>query len=138
MLKKQNVAVNGTFEDAEFSLEGDELSIQLSHGGVNILQTTGADRQLQQLIQRHYGRRIHVKLIGEETATKDERYQKMMEQAEQEAAQRAKEAAEARAAAMAAQPKPQNSQRRQQRASLHAPESRRILPVLLQMDCRSI
>lgn len=105
MLKKQNVAVNGTFEDAEFSLEGDELTIQLSHGGVNILQTTGADRQLQQLIQRHYGRRIHVKLIGEETATKDERYQKMMEQADREAAERAREEAAIRAAEAAKQPK---------------------------------
>lgn len=105
MLKKQNVAVNGTFEDAEFSLEGDELSIQLSHGGVNILQTTGADRQLQQLIQRHYGRRIHVKLIGEETAKKDERYQKMMEQADREAAERAREEAAIRAAEAAKQPK---------------------------------
>ena len=104
-LKKENVAVNGTFEDARFVLEGEELQVYLTHGGVNILQTTGAEKQLQQLIRRQYNRAVSIRLIGEEETTKDERYQKLMEQAEQEAAQRAKEAAEARAAAMAAQPK---------------------------------
>ncbi len=105
-LKKENVAVNGTFEDARFELDGDELTVYLSHGGLNILQTTGAERQLQQLIRRQYNRSVSIHFIGEEETTKDERYQKMMEQAEKEAAQRAKEAAEARAAAMASQPKP--------------------------------
>ena len=104
-LKKENVAVNGTFEDARFELHEDTLEVYLSHGGLNILQTTGAERQLQKLIQRQYGRVVSIQFIGEEETTKDERYQKMMEQAEQEAAQRAKEAAEARAAAMASQPK---------------------------------
>lgn len=104
-LKKENVAVNGTFEDARFELHEDTLEVYLSHGGLNILQTTGAERQLQKLIQRQYGRVVSIQFIGEEETTKDERYQKMMEQAEQEAAQRAKEAAEAHAAAMASQPK---------------------------------
>ena len=104
-LKKENVAVNGTFEDARFELHEDTLEVYLSHGGLNILQTTGVERQLQKLIQRQYGRVVSIQFIGEEETTKDERYQKMMEQAEQEAAQRAKEAAEARAAAMASQPK---------------------------------
>ena len=104
-LKKENVAVNGTFEDARFVLNEDILEVYLSHGGLNILQTTGAERQLQQLIRRQYNRAVSIHFIGEEETTKDERYQKMMEQAEQEAAQRAKEAAEARAAAMASQPK---------------------------------
>ena len=104
-LKKENVAVNGTFEDARFVLEGDRLQVYLTHGGVNILQTTGADKQLQQLIRSQYGRLVTVQFIGEVETQKDERYQKMMEQAEQEAAERAREAAEARAAAMATQPK---------------------------------
>ena len=104
-LKKENVAVNGTFEDARFELDGDELTVYLSHGGLNILQTTGAEKQLQHLIRRQYNRSVSIRFVGEEETTKDERYQKMMEQAEQEAAQRAKEAAEARAAVMASQPK---------------------------------
>lgn len=104
-LKKENVAVNGTFEDAHFALDGDELRVELVHGGLNILEATGAVRQLQQLIYRQYGRTVAVRFVGEAETQKDERYQKMMEQADQEAAQRAKEAAEALAAAMAAQPK---------------------------------
>ena len=105
VLKAENVAVNGTFDDAVFTLEGDVLRVTLSHGGLNILQATGADRQLQQLILRRYDRHIKVDIIGEETAQKDERYQKMMEQAEREAAERAREEALARAAEAAKQPK---------------------------------
>lgn len=104
-LKAENVAVNGTFEDAQFVLKGDVLEVNLVHGGVNILQTTGADRQLQQLIRRQFGRAMTVRFVGDAETCKDERYQKMMEQAEQEAAERAREAAEALAIAMAAQPK---------------------------------
>ena len=89
-LKKENVAVNGTFEDARFVLEGEELQVYLTHGGVNILQTTGADRQLQQLIRRQYGRSVVVRFVGEEETQKDERYQKLMEQADREAAERAR------------------------------------------------
>jgi len=104
-LKADNVAVNGTFDDAVYELEGDVLRITLSHGGLNILQTTSADRQLQQLIQRRFGLHLQVQIVGEVEAKKDERYQKMMEQAEQEAAARAREEAKARAAEAAKQPK---------------------------------
>ena len=104
-LKADNVAVNGTFDDAVYRLDGDVLRITLSHGGLNILQATGADRQLQQLIRRQYGVQVQVEIVGEAEAQKDERYQKMMEQAEQEAAARAREEAIARAAEAAKQPK---------------------------------
>ena len=104
-LKADNVAVNGTFDDAVYAIEGDVLHITLSHGGLNILQTTGADRQLQQLIRRQYGRQMNVEIVGEAEAAKDERYLKMMEQAEQEAAERAREEAKLRAAEAAKQPK---------------------------------
>ncbi len=104
-LKRENVAVNGVFEDAQYRLDGDELYVSLSHGGVNILSATGADKQLQALIYRLFGRRLNIHFEGEEAAQKDERYQKMMEQAEQEAAQRAREEAEKRAAQMAKMPK---------------------------------
>ena len=105
-LKKENVAVNGTFEDAAYSIDGGVLRVSLSHGGVNILTATGADRQLQDLIRRQYGCHITVEFIGEEEASKDDRYERMMAQAEQEAAERAREEAAARAAALAAMPKP--------------------------------
>ena len=104
-LMRENVAVNGTFEDATFTVEGEALRISLSHGGKNILEATGAERQLQQLIARQYNRHMAVEIIGETETTKDERYQKMMEKAEQEAAERAREEAMARAAEAAKQPK---------------------------------
>ena len=104
-LKKWNVAVNGTFEDATFEICEDILRINLFHGGINILQTTGAVEQLQKLIFLYFARRMQVELIGEDTATKDERYQKLMEQAEREAAQRAAEEAKLRAELAAKQPK---------------------------------
>ena len=104
-LKADNVAVNGTFDDAVYEIAGEVLRITLSHGGLNILQTTGADRQLQQLIERQYGLHMQVEIVGEVEAKKDERYQKMMEQAEQEAVARAREEAKNRAAEAAKQPK---------------------------------
>ena len=104
-LKRENVAVNGTFEDARFEVEGDVLKVFLAHGGLNILRTTGVERQLQRLIHRQFDRNLTIQFVGEEEAQKDERYQKMMEQADAEAAERAREAAEALAATIAAQPK---------------------------------
>ena len=104
-LKADNVAVNGTLDDAIYTVEGDCLRIALSHGGLNILQATGADRQLQQLIQRQYDLHMTVEIVGEVETQKDERYQKMMEQAEKEAADRAREEVMARAAEAAKQPK---------------------------------
>jgi len=105
LLKKANVAVNGTFEDAVFEISENTLRVNLSHGGVNILHTTGAAEQLQKLIYVYFKRRMQVEFVGEDTASKDERYQKMMEQAEREAAERAKEEAALRAEQAAKQPK---------------------------------
>ena len=104
-LKADNVAVNGTFDDAVYAIDGDVLQVTLSHGGLNILQATGADHQLQQLIYQQFGLRMMVEIQGEAEAQKDERYLKMMEQAEQEAAARAREEAAARAAEAAKQPR---------------------------------
>jgi hypothetical protein len=105
-LKRQNVAVNGTFADAQFALEGDTLRVTFSHGGVNILRTTKADVQLKALIFEQYGRHVALEFVGEDTPQNDERYQEMMRQADEEAAARAREQAAARAAVAAAAPKP--------------------------------
>ncbi len=105
-LKRQNVAVNGTFTDAVFALDGDTLNVTFSHGGVNILRTTKADEQLKALIFEQYGRRVTLNFIGEDAPQNDERYQEMMRQADEEAAVRAREQAVARAAAAASAPKP--------------------------------
>ncbi len=105
-LKRRNVAVNGTFDDAVFFLDGDTLRIEFCHGGVNILETTGADKQFQLLILEQYDRRVTLDFVGEKTPQMDERYEQMMRQAEEEAAAVAREAAAARAAAQAAAPQP--------------------------------
>ena len=105
-LKRENVAVNGTFEDAVCTVDGDTMRVEFSHGGVNILETTGAKQQLAALIYRQYGRRMNLEFVGEDTPQIDERYQQMMQQAEEEAAARAREVAAARAAAAAAAPQP--------------------------------
>ena len=105
-LKRQNMAVNGGFDDAEFSLRGDALRVFFSHGGVNVLHLTEADKQLQALIREQFGRHVTVEFAGEETPEKDERYEKMMQQMQQEAEAHAKERAAARAAAAAEAPKP--------------------------------
>ncbi len=105
-LKRQNVAVNGAFTDALFNLAKEALQVTFCHGGVNILRTTGADRQLQQLISNQFGRHVDILFEGDETPQQDERYEQMMQQAEEEAAQRAREQAAARAQAMAAAPQP--------------------------------
>ncbi len=105
-LKRENVAVNGTFDDAVFSLEGDTLRVQFSHGGVNILHTTKADDQLKALVYAQYGRHVTLLFEGEDTPQEDEHFQEMMRRADEEAAARAREQAVERAALAAAQPKP--------------------------------
>ncbi len=105
-LKRQNVAVNGTFDDAVFLLEGDTLCVKFSHGGINILRTTKADEQLKVLIAEQYGRRVQLVFEGEDTPQADEHYEAMMQRAQEEEATRAREQAMARAAAAANQPKP--------------------------------
>ena len=104
-LKRQNVAVNGTFDDAQYAVEGDRVTVTFTHGGVNILRTTKADEQLRQLILAQFDRRVELAFVGEETVQEDERYEAMIAQAEQEAAQRRQADAARRAAAAAAAPK---------------------------------
>ena len=105
-LKRRNVAVNGTFEGAQMSIDGDAVRIQFAHGGLNILRTTKADAILRDLIFEQFGRRVTLELVGEEAPQKDEYYQHLMEQADAEAAERERERAAQRAAAAAAAPKP--------------------------------
>ena len=72
-LKRLNAAVNGTFTDAVYTLDGDDLHIEFVHGGVNILETTNAKSQLATLIRNQYGRRVNITFVGEETPQIDER-----------------------------------------------------------------
>ncbi len=105
-LKRQNVAVNGTFDDAVFTLQGDDLHIEFSHGGLNILHTTKVDEQLKALIRQQYARSVHLHFTGENTTTEDEHYQQMMQRMQQEEAERARQEALKRAEEMKNKPQP--------------------------------
>ncbi len=105
-LKRRNVAVNGTFDDAQYRLEGNKLQVTFPHGGLNILRATRTDVALQELIYEQYGQRIELEFLGEERTQEDDHYRQMMEQADREEAQRAAERAAQRAAQAAAMPKP--------------------------------
>lgn len=103
-LRRRSAAVNGTFNDAEYRLEGDHLTIVLHHGGSNVLKATKTDSLLEQLLREMFGRRITLTLDGEtEIDTKSDAYQAMVKEGE---AQDAKAAAEAVAHAAAAAPPP--------------------------------
>lgn len=45
-LKRKNAAVNGTFEGAAMAVDGETVTITLTHGGLNILESTGCDKAL--------------------------------------------------------------------------------------------
>ncbi len=105
-LKRQNVAVNGTFDDAVFSLNNNELHITFSHGGINILRTTKADEQLKALIHQQFGRHVSLQFEGDDTPQVDEHYQAMMQRAQEEEAERAREQAIIRAQEAKSKPQP--------------------------------
>ena len=105
-LRRRNVAVNGTFDDARFTLTEETLTVYCTHGGVNILRATDTERLLQELIGEQFGRRVKVTFEGEEVPCEDEHYREMQRRAEEEAAQAARIQAEKRAAELAAQPQP--------------------------------
>ncbi len=105
-LKRRNVAVNGTFDDAIFTLEGDSLRVQFPHGGLNILRATKVDEALRDLLLEQYGRRIELLFEGDELTQEDDHYRQMMEQADREAAERERERAAQRSAMTASAPKP--------------------------------
>lgn len=99
-LSRRHHAINGTLRDAGVTLAGDTLTVELAHGGLDILQNTKADTLLAQLIDELFGRRVTVIFGGvTELSSEDEDYRQMMEVAEREAAERARELAAAQAAA---------------------------------------
>ncbi len=63
-LKRKNAAVNGTFEGAAMAVEGEMVTITLTHGGLNILESTGCDKALASLIYEQYGKRVKVAFAG--------------------------------------------------------------------------
>lgn len=101
LLKRRVAAVNGAFEGASCHIEDERFMVYLTHGGLNVIQTTKTDSILKKLIQDTFGRHIELVFDGvTEVSTESREYRKLMEEAEREAAL-AKETA---IAAMVAEP----------------------------------
>ena len=63
-LRRENMAVNGTFDDAVYAIEGNTLTVTLAHGGKSVLAATRVEGQLTALIVRLFDRRVQVVIIG--------------------------------------------------------------------------
>ena len=84
-LRRENMAVNGTFDDAVYAIEGNTLTVTLAHGGKSVLAATRVEGQLTDLIVRLFDRRVQVVLCGDETVNEqDERYIEMQRKVEEE------------------------------------------------------
>ncbi len=66
LLRRRHLPVNGTFRDAVYAFSDDTLTVTLAHGGADLLLATGADRQLRELIDALFGRKVAVRFAGEE------------------------------------------------------------------------
>ena len=64
LLRQRHAAVNGSFEGAGCAIEGDVLTVTLTHGGRNTLTAMGVQRLLQELIGEVFDRRVRVELAN--------------------------------------------------------------------------
>ena len=98
-LRRRSVAVNGTFNDAEYEKTENGFCVKLKHGGLDMLKTTHTDRMLADMVAELFGHPVPVSFQGADGVDEqDEQYRRLMEEAEREAqaaAQRAQEALKA-------------------------------------------
>ncbi len=71
-LKQQMSVVNGYFEDAIPRLEGDHLTIELFHGGAEILEKFHVCKALGQLIREEFQRSLQVSFVGKLALTQED------------------------------------------------------------------
>ncbi len=63
-LKTMNGVVNGFFEDASASYEGDTLHITLKNGGKQILEAAHVGRDIEKIIYDHFSLKVNVSFEG--------------------------------------------------------------------------
>ncbi|MBP3389012.1 MAG: hypothetical protein J6K98_03965, partial [Clostridia bacterium] len=63
--RRRSVAVNGNLDGAACRIEDNQLVITLTHGGSEVLESTGAVRELEMLIREQFGRPVQVKFDGQ-------------------------------------------------------------------------
>lgn len=66
-LQREVPATNGFLTDSKASLDGTELSLELTHGGGDILEQVGADTVLSRIILQQYKTNVHVVFTGVRT-----------------------------------------------------------------------
>lgn len=69
-LRRENVLVNGFFNNAKMELTDGVLEIQIENGGGDILEKTGFCPKFTALVNRLFGRKIEVKITGEKSLEK--------------------------------------------------------------------
>ncbi len=106
LLRRHHKQINGTFNDAAYTVENDTVRVIFAHGGVGLLLTTGIDERLREMIAQMFSRRVKMEFVGEQAIDKnDEQYQRVMAKALEEERKRSEKAAAVAAAAAAAEPK---------------------------------
>ena len=55
VLKSHNPIANGYFNDAEYDLKGNSLTIKLKKGGVEVLKSENIDREIEKIIRDIFG-----------------------------------------------------------------------------------
>ncbi|MEE0059852.1 MAG: PHP domain-containing protein, partial [Acutalibacteraceae bacterium] len=63
-LKKDTPSFNGALNDSKVTLNGDILTVTLSHGGKNILQAKGFDKALAKLINEEFNLEFKIEYDG--------------------------------------------------------------------------
>ena len=77
-------ATNGFFRDSKAKFDGEVLSVELAHGGGEILKSVGAAEYIEKLIKHKFRRNVTVSFTGEtEVSLDDEKIVSQFRQAEE-------------------------------------------------------
>ena len=75
---------NGFFRDSKAKFDGSTLTVELAHGGGEILKTVGAAEYIERLIKHKFSRAVSVVFTGEtEVSLDDEKIVSQFRQAEE-------------------------------------------------------
>ena len=63
-VRRDNAGVNGTLDGAAYGIQNGVLTIELTHGGLWVLESTGCDRLLQKIIADQFGISVKLEFTG--------------------------------------------------------------------------
>lgn len=64
-IKIKNAAINGYFNGADFSLDGDCVNIKLKHGGYNTIADCGFENAFKAIVRERFSREVTVSFDGQ-------------------------------------------------------------------------